>query len=149
MKRQRFALRYGVGLQTLTWLIKYKKKTKESPPAIIEHESNIFDMFYIPIKPKPGATDKRNSVELRQESATSGSSATSHDLAEKGPLPAQRSISHKEHIEQNGSREDVSFASFSHLNVKKINRKIDCRIIPMVTILYLLSFLDRGRYVLL
>ncbi|KAI1259316.1 MFS general substrate transporter [Xylariaceae sp. FL1019] len=35
--------------------------------------------------------------------------------------------------------------SFAHLNEKKILRKMDMRLIPMLAILYLLSFLDRGN----
>jgi hypothetical protein len=37
----------------------------------------------------------------------------------------------------------TTLASFSHLNEKKILRKMDIRLIPMLAILYLLSFLDR------
>lgn len=36
-------------------------------------------------------------------------------------------------------------ASFSHLDEKKILRKMDLRLIPMLALLYLLSFLDRGN----
>lgn len=34
---------------------------------------------------------------------------------------------------------------FAHLDIKKIHRKMDARIVPMLTVLYLLSFLDRGN----
>jgi hypothetical protein len=34
---------------------------------------------------------------------------------------------------------------FSHLDEKKVLRKMDVRLIPMLAILYLLSFLDRGN----
>ena len=40
----------------------------------------------------------------------------------------------------------TTLASFSHLNEKKILRKMDIRLIPMLAILYLLSFLDREYY---
>lgn len=36
-------------------------------------------------------------------------------------------------------------ANFAHLDEKKILRKMDLRLIPMLAILYLLSFLDRGN----
>lgn len=36
-------------------------------------------------------------------------------------------------------------ASFAHLDEKKILRKMDLRLIPMLALLYLLSFLDRGN----
>ncbi|KAF2114154.1 major facilitator superfamily domain-containing protein [Lophiotrema nucula] len=39
----------------------------------------------------------------------------------------------------------VSMASFAHLDEKKILRKMDSRLIPMLALLYLLSFLDRGN----
>jgi sugar phosphate permease len=40
---------------------------------------------------------------------------------------------------------DVTLASFAHLDEKKILRKMDIRLIPMLALLYLLSFLDRGN----
>lgn len=39
----------------------------------------------------------------------------------------------------------VSLETFAHLDIKKILLKIDFRLIPMLTTLYLLSFLDRGN----
>lgn len=36
-------------------------------------------------------------------------------------------------------------ASFAHLDEKAILRKMDTRLIPMLALLYLLSFLDRGN----
>jgi MFS family permease len=39
----------------------------------------------------------------------------------------------------------VTLASFAHLDEKKILRKMDLRLIPMLALLYLLSFLDRGN----
>ena len=39
----------------------------------------------------------------------------------------------------------VTMASFAHLDEKKILRKMDIRLIPMLALLYLLSFLDRGN----
>jgi hypothetical protein len=39
----------------------------------------------------------------------------------------------------------VTAASFRHLDEKKILRKIDWHLIPMLALLYLLSFLDRGN----
>ena len=40
---------------------------------------------------------------------------------------------------------DSTPESFAHLDIKKIHRKMDARIVPMLTALYLLSFLDRGN----
>ncbi|KAF5679516.1 hypothetical protein FCIRC_6129 [Fusarium circinatum] len=39
----------------------------------------------------------------------------------------------------------TTLESFSHLDEKKILRKMDMRLIPMLALLYLLSFLDRGN----
>ena len=39
----------------------------------------------------------------------------------------------------------ITLASFRHLDEKKILRKMDLRLIPMLTLLYLLSFLDRSN----
>lgn len=39
----------------------------------------------------------------------------------------------------------VSLESFAHLDEKKILRKMDWHLIPMLALLYLLSFLDRGN----
>jgi hypothetical protein len=39
----------------------------------------------------------------------------------------------------------LSLESFAHLDLKKILWKIDMRLIPVLTILYLLAFLDRGN----
>ncbi|KAK4109231.1 MFS general substrate transporter [Canariomyces notabilis] len=41
--------------------------------------------------------------------------------------------------------EPVTLASFVHLNEKAILRKMDIRLIPVLALLYLLSFLDRGN----
>lgn len=60
----------------------------------------------------------------------------------------RRSDSYKENVtctEEIISQESVSLQTFAHLNIKKINRKIDIRLIPILTVLYLLSFLDRGK----
>lgn len=46
------------------------------------------------------------------------------------------------------NREDVSLETFSHLDIKKILRKMDLRTVPILTLLYLLSFLDRGNVIL-
>ncbi|KAI9686682.1 MAG: hypothetical protein M1820_010586, partial [Bogoriella megaspora] len=40
---------------------------------------------------------------------------------------------------------NLTLESFSHLDIKKILWKIDMRLIPVLTILYLLAFLDRGN----
>lgn len=57
-------------------------------------------------------------------------------------------LSKKEKIAQVNAiinREDVTLETFSHLDIKKILRKMDLHTVPILTILYLLSFLDRGN----
>lgn len=39
--------------------------------------------------------------------------------------------------------EAVTMSSFAHLDEKNLLRKMDIRVIPMLTLLYLLSYLDR------
>ncbi|KAI9841559.1 MAG: hypothetical protein M1837_000605 [Sclerophora amabilis] len=49
---------------------------------------------------------------------------------------------------EKGVGDNVGFehnADFSHIDEKKILRKMDIRLIPMLALLYLLSFLDRGN----
>lgn len=40
---------------------------------------------------------------------------------------------------------DPSTIDFSHIDEKKVLRKMDIRLLPMLALLYLLSFLDRGN----
>lgn len=78
-------------------------------------------------------------------SARTGSSEKS-DMEE---APIEQSPSTKkekvEFIDCATVRDDVTLQSFAHLDIKRINRKIDLRIVPIVTVLYFLSFLDRGK----
>ncbi|KAI3337566.1 MFS general substrate transporter [Xylariaceae sp. AK1471] len=48
-------------------------------------------------------------------------------------------------IEAIATAPGTTLESFAHLDQKKILRKMDLRLIPMLAILYLLSFLDRGN----
>jgi len=56
------------------------------------------------------------------------------------------SVSERKHeIDALATRPGVTLESFAHLDEKKILRKMDMRLIPMLALLYLLSFLDRGN----
>ncbi|CZT20660.1 related to putative tartrate transporter [Ramularia collo-cygni] len=89
---------------------------------------------------------------FRQESAVTdastisetykGTSTHNHQASSIKGSSEKESVSYVDRVI---TREDVSLASFAHLDARKINRRIDLRIVPMVTILYLLSFLDRGN----
>lgn len=48
-------------------------------------------------------------------------------------------------IDTLATADGVTLASFKHLDEKRILRKMDLRLIPMLALLYLLSFLDRGN----
>jgi sugar phosphate permease len=72
------------------------------------------------------------------------------DHDEENPHPSSdfRGRSRKElvdEIDNLATRPGVTMASFAHLDEKKILRKMDLRLIPMLALLYLLSFLDRGN----
>ena len=57
-------------------------------------------------------------------------SQNTHVRNEKGTVPANDSL---------------PAPDFSHIDEKKVLRKMDMRLIPMLALLYLLSFLDRGN----
>lgn len=48
-------------------------------------------------------------------------------------------------IDERVTAPGTTLESFAHLDEKKILRKMDIRLIPMLALLYLLSFLDRGN----
>jgi hypothetical protein len=43
------------------------------------------------------------------------------------------------------ARPDVTIETFALVDKNKVLRKMDLRLVPMLTLLYLLSFLDRGN----
>ena len=54
------------------------------------------------------------------------------------------------HSESDSSRQEVPTSTnpldnpeFAHINEKKLMRKVDFRVVPWLSVLYLLSFLDR------
>jgi hypothetical protein len=57
--------------------------------------------------------------------------------------PVDDKVNHStKHHDPNWDGTDVDF---SHIDEKKVLRKMDIRLIPMLALLYLLSFLDRGN----
>lgn len=56
-------------------------------------------------------------------------------------IPAADTVNHTHH-DPNWDRTGVDF---SHVNEAKVLRKMDLHILPMLALLYLLSFLDRGN----
>lgn len=63
----------------------------------------------------------------------------------KTSKPTADTVEQKSHDAVNVDDDHLTLVSFSHLDRKKLLRKMDLRLIPMLTVLYLLSFLDRGN----
>lgn len=51
----------------------------------------------------------------------------------------------KEAVGQGDADGDGASNEFGHINPKQVLTKLDLRLIPIVTLLYLMSFLDRGN----
>lgn len=85
-------------------------------------------------------------IQLREDRRAS---ATSYDpkMGVSHNEFARRKSSVVQHVEEIDERamvpDDVD--RFAHLDKKKILRKMDMHLLPMLTALYLLSFLDRGN----
>lgn len=82
----------------------------------------------------PGSTSPIQSRELYN-------TTTQHDSNLKGSTRSEQI----ERISALATAPGVTAATFAHLDEKKILRKMDLRLIPMLALLYLLSFLDRGN----
>ena len=66
-----------------------------------------------------------------------------HDLSDKvQSTDTGKEITHTQ-SDLNWTCDDVDF---SHIDEKRVLQKLDLHILPMLTLLYLLSFLDRGRF---
>lgn len=82
------------------------------------------------------AEDEKHAVQHQEEGGTATDAAKIHSLEEKGQLVTL----------DNGLSEGAVAAELSHLSEaeqKKIIRKIDWRVIPLLTFLYLIAFVDR------
>jgi len=64
-----------------------------------------------------------------------------HDFSPKSNISKKKSADHRHH-DPNWDGTDVDF---SNIDEKKVLRKMDLHILPMLALLYLLSFLDRGN----
>ncbi|RYP54674.1 hypothetical protein DL768_000610 [Monosporascus sp. mg162] len=63
-----------------------------------------------------------------------------------GVAHAERGLREEvEKVDAVATAPETTFESFAHLDEKRILRKMDIRLIPMLAVLYLLSFLDRGN----
>lgn len=82
-------------------------------------------------KPTTDQGESQQSQCLRRDSQRRGGSSGLHV-----PLPNKS----KHDPEWDGGDVD-----FSHINTKKVLRKLDVKLIPQLALLYLLSFLDRGN----
>lgn len=61
------------------------------------------------------------------------------------PSHGKSKAEEKARIDKLATAPGVTLESFAHLDEKKILRKMDLHLIPMLALLYLLSFLDRGN----
>ncbi|KAI7770098.1 hypothetical protein LZL87_013721 [Fusarium oxysporum] len=52
---------------------------------------------------------------------------------------------HNHGLDESDGSQRVTLESFSHIDENEVLRKMDIRLIPMLALLYLLSFLDRGN----
>jgi hypothetical protein len=83
-----------------------------------------------------------------RESPVSNSEKHSPDIQDEDPLstdekPTSGTVHHTfTHHDPDWDGGDVDF---SNVNEKKTLRKMDLRLLPMLALLYLLSFLDRGN----
>ncbi len=87
-------------------------------------------------KPSTAVTsslDKNDRASHHQYNHHQGSTSSS-----PSPLPTEKGGIHDPEY-------DAVHADFSHINSKKVLRKMDIRLIPMLSLLYLLAFLDRGN----
>lgn len=55
------------------------------------------------------------------------------------------SIQHNPEKSNNAAIQDVRDPLFEHIDEKKVLRKMDLHLMPMLTLLYLFAFLDRGN----
>jgi len=89
-----------------------------------------------------------------KHSSAHADAASDESSGEKPNISHIEAIQHDTHLSKADkvhvvddliARPDVTLETFSHLDINKILRKIDLRLVPMLTLLYLLSFLDRGN----
>lgn len=90
-------------------------------------------------KAETGSQDSPRSSSVHQPIPITNEKSTTHHHGKN-----KRSIE-VERIAALATGPGVTMASFAHLDEKKILRKMDLRLIPMLALLYLLSFLDRGN----
>lgn len=90
---------------------------------------------------------ERDEKRSYESPSVGGSPKASHEHREHQNQHRRGSTKEEEksHIDALATAPGVTMASFAHLDEKKILRKMDIRLIPMLALLYLLSFLDRGN----
>lgn len=68
-----------------------------------------------------------------------------HGSVSSSPLPEKSGHGHGHGHLHHDPEFTGANVDFSHIDGKKVLRKMDLRLIPMLSILYLLAFLDRGN----
>jgi hypothetical protein len=71
--------------------------------------------------------------------------SVSHSIPSHAGKAKSKKAGEVARIDKLATSPGVTAASFAHLDEKKILRKMDWHLIPMLALLYLLSFLDRGN----
>jgi hypothetical protein len=90
-------------------------------------------------------------VSLAEAKARMGVSIDGERPSRRGSLASRRdSVGKKGSIDEKienieASEETVMMPDFTEEDKKRIMRKIDFRLVPMLAVLYLVSFLDRGN----
>jgi hypothetical protein len=79
----------------------------------------------------------------RTPAISTGQEPASLDKAEIKELEESMAMNGAADIQSADAENAVTLSAFAHLDEKKILRKMDWHIIPVLTILYLFSFLDR------
>lgn len=79
---------------------------------------------------------------MTEENMRTDAPTEKHDSGSTSQSPEQ---SEHEHAADAGNEPTSPHDLFAHLDEKAILRKMDIRLIPMLALLYLLSFLDRGN----
>ncbi|OCK82494.1 MFS general substrate transporter [Lepidopterella palustris CBS 459.81] len=121
---------------------------------------NIFTLVHICLSTclrlLPLAIQARSTFTMEEKPEVLESSASSHSPSITKPTTTHQEHSNGTHkhltkaeeiaqIDALATAPGVTIASFAHLDEAAILRKMDLRLIPMLALLYLLSFLDRGN----
>jgi hypothetical protein len=86
-------------------------------------------------------------TQAHQEFATGKNTGVHEEFAPKATGHGHKKTKEEliREIDAKATAPGVTRESFNHIDEKKLLRKMDLRLLPMLTLLYLLSFIDRGN----